>query len=844
MRSSLLRWLSRLGSLLVLGLGLAAPAALHAAPKVVAHHGPPSSVSALYGRPITWGDPSIVATYLVPTGTGFEVRDAAVPNSDPVGVWRAPGPIHEIAHAGGPAIYAFAGAQGIAMVDFTTPSIPILTGSRVDPTPAVLGAALQASNGLAVSDGASIQLYRRTSPSALVPLTPITYADGRQIVAIRARADSFLVASARSAPGARIILTLYQLPSGASAAVQLREVQVPLQTPSDLAWKNDLAFVAAGSGGVVVANMRTGLFHTTALPSNRAVRALDVNDSLVVAAVVASGLAKFRRTGALGDTLGGYTVEPLDQEPTHVTLVGTRAIVTTQEVIAANEPDEVGRSVIEVRDIDVPIAVAPAGGTGRVRRVVTAGGYAYVADYLGGLRVYRSGVSDTSLVGVLPTTLASGVLDLAVDAAHGRAYLASSTSGLQVVDISDPASPTLLATLPLTERAFTVAVVDSNTVIVGGKGFSLGGVTLVDVSTPSAPAPLGHLLLEDPRAIAVKDTVAFVADALQGLVSVAVGTPTNPTMIGEPSGTGAEDVDLTGNLLLVATRTAGLQIVDATVPTLLNLRSTLPLPRMYGVAGSGLSAVALLGDEPAAVIDLSNSFQPVIRGPVAFPGFARDASWVGDTVLVAADYSLERLLIVPAEQSVPALVIAFDAARPIAHISWDPVVRSGLVGLRLYRDILAPLANPGGESVNADLLPPSSTTAVDTLAVGTNIRYRLEAVLMDGSSIEVARGTATIPSSASVGHPYPNPFRPGGSLIVTVPMANGVANLRVTIHDARGRLVRQIELPGLSSSGSGGFRQVTWDGRDGAGRIVPSGVYFMAFEGQGLSDAKRIVVLR
>jgi hypothetical protein len=314
-------------------------------------------------------------------------------------------------------------------------------------------------------------------------------------------------------------------------------------------------------------------------------------------------------------------------------------------------------------------------------------------------------------------------------------------------------------------------------------------------------------------------------------------------MIGEPSGIGAEDVNLTGNLLLVATRTAGLQIVDATLPTLLSLRSTLPLPRMYGVAASGNSALALLGDDQAAVIDLSNSFKPAIRGPVAFPGFARDASWVGDTVLVAADYSLERLLIVPAEQSVPALVIAFDTGRPIAHISWDPVVRANLVGLRLYRDILAPLGNPGGESVNADLLPPSATTTVDTLTVGITTRYRLEAVLRDGSSIEVARGTATIPSTGSVGTPYPNPFRPGGSLIVTVPLANGVANLKVTIHDARGRLVRRIELPGLSSSGSGGFRQVTWDGRDGAGRIVPSGVYFMALRGEGLSDAKRIVVL-
>jgi len=435
------------------------------------------------------------------------------------------------------------------------------------------------------------------------------------------------------------------------------------------------------------------------------------------------------------------------------------------------------------------------------------------------------------------------VLDLAVDPVRKRAYLAASSDGLQIVDVSDPASPAVLGTLPLTERAAAVAIVDSTTVIVGGRGAALGGVTVVDVSTPTAPAPVGHLFLEDPRAIAVKDTVAFIADATQGLVSVGVGTPSDPSMIGEPSGIAAEDVDVTGNFLLVATRTGGLQIVDATTPTVLSLRSTVLLPRVYGVEGKGTSALALLGDDQAVMVDFTNSVQPTILGPVTFPGFARDAFWSGDTVLVAADYSLERLLVVPAEQSVPALVITVDAgSRPLAHVSWDPVSVPGLAGLRLYRDL-------GGSTdvVSAELLPPSATSVVDSsLTAGATVRYRLEAVLDDGSQIEVARGTVTIPGSASVGNAYPNPFRPGGDLSVTVPfvLTNGGGSPRVTIHDARGRMVRQIQMPDTPSSALGGFHQVTWDGRDGAGRIVPSGVYFMALQGQGLSDARRIVVLR
>lgn len=836
------RWPCRLGSLLVLTFGLAAPTAIQAAPKVVAHTETPSSISAIYGRAVPLGDPSVAGLYGIPTRTGFEIRDAAAPAADPIGVWRAPGRMDELT-VGGSTVYVFAGSRGIAMVDITNPAQPVLVGSRVDATSAVLGAALPQGGGLVVSDGASIQMYRRAAPTDLTPLTGISYSDGRFVRAIRARADSFLVVSERGAPGPRTIFTLYQLPAAASAPVQLREVQVPLQTPSDLAWSGDIAFAAAGSGGVVIANIRTGTFRTTSLPSNRAVRALDVNDSLVVMAVAAGGFAKLRRSGALGDTLGGYTVEALQQEPTHVTLSGSRAIIATQDALSASEPDEVGRGAIEFRDVDTPIAVAPAGGTGRVRRVVAAGGYAYVADYSGGLRVYRSGIADSSLVGVLPTTPSGRVLDLAVDPARKRAYLAASSDGLQVVDLSDPAAPALLGTLPLQERAATVAIVDSNTVIVGGRGTTIGAVTLVDVSTPSAPAALGHLFLEDPRAIAVKDTVAFVADATQGLVSVGVGTPADPEMIGEPSGVGAEDVDLAGNFLLVATRTGGLQIVDATVPTVLSLRSTVSLPRVYGVESQGFSALALLGDDQAAMVNFTNSVQPTILGPVACPGFARDAFWSGDTVLVAADYSLERLLIVPAEQSVPALVIAVDPGnRPLAHVSWDPVVISGLVGLRLYRDL-------GGvtSTVTPELLPAAATSVIDSALVAGTLHYRLEAVLDDGSQVEVARGTVTIFQTPSVGNAYPNPFRPGGNLMVTVPfvLPNGSGSPRVTIHDARGRLVRRIPMPDtFASSGSGGFHQVTWDGRDGAGRAVPSGVYFMALQGQGLSDARRIVVLR
>ena len=41
-----------------------------------------------------------------------------------------------------------------------------------------------------------------------------------------------------------------------------------------------------------------------------------------------------------------------------------------------------------------------------------------------------------------------------------------------------------------------------------------------------------------------------------------------------------------------------------------------------------------------------------------------------------------------------------------------------------------------------------------------------------------------------------------------------------------------------------GSHEVVWQGRDEAGRMVPSGVYFYRFEGPGFSDTKQMVLLK
>lgn len=61
----------------------------------------------------------------------------------------------------------------------------------------------------------------------------------------------------------------------------------------------------------------------------------------------------------------------------------------------------------------------------------------------------------------------------------------------------------------------------------------------------------------------------------------------------------------------------------------------------------------------------------------------------------------------------------------------------------------------------------------------------------------------------------------------------------VRVFDISGRLVRRLA-EGLFSPGE---NSTTWDQRDDAGRPVPSGLYFLRFEGPGIVEKARLVVL-
>ena len=95
----------------------------------------------------------------------------------------------------------------------------------------------------------------------------------------------------------------------------------------------------------------------------------------------------------------------------------------------------------------------------------------------------------------------------------------------------------------------------------------------------------------------------------------------------------------------------------------------------------------------------------------------------------------------------------------------------------------------------------------------------------------------TAPPAFSLLEAAPNPF--GEATAVRWLLARG-ARIRADVYDVRGRRVASL-LDGVRPAGPG---EVRWSGRDGNGRAVAAGVYFVRVTAAGETHARRVVLVR
>ncbi|NIM19538.1 MAG: T9SS type A sorting domain-containing protein [Candidatus Latescibacteria bacterium] len=190
------------------------------------------------------------------------------------------------------------------------------------------------------------------------------------------------------------------------------------------------------------------------------------------------------------------------------------------------------------------------------------------------------------------------------------------------------------------------------------------------------------------------------------------------------------------------------------------------------------------------------------------------------------------------DSTVPSLAVGFiNLAKVVGGVDFEGKIE-GYSG----EELLLVRIEEGGQShaVKVPLVIRGEggeiwITATDSPPAG-RYHYRLLA-RVEGGILTLWEGHVTVEAPPlSVSAVFPNPSRGGFTLLVESP--NTEAAL-MHVYDAAGRLVYQNHR--ILHSGT---NALAFDGRDGLGRALPSGVYFIRLDTSNNSSHRKVVIVR
>lgn len=288
----------------------------------------------------------------------------------------------------------------------------------------------------------------------------------------------------------------------------------------------------------------------------------------------------------------------------------------------------------------------------------------------------------------------------------GRLYVGTESS-LEIYDATDPASLTLLGSVPTPDDARAFSIDGTLAYIVD---FS-DAVDIVDVSNPASPAFVGqYVATRADRLIESKDNVAFIIDSPQQvLTAVRMGNPSPPALLYTlPAAGDVAAMAIDGYRLYVADTDAdALHIYDITNPrvaiaTLLG-SVALPIdayPRDIKIVGDTLY---LAGNDAGVVtIDVSDPSNPAVTGEYATADADRLAALPDGHVYFFSDPQTELL--------------ALDLSEPFTSVTSiiPPPMPSGFRSVERVGDtVFATLVGDGGGLYAYDVSDPANPALLD-----------------------------------------------------------------------------------------------------------------------------------
>jgi hypothetical protein len=228
-------------------------------------------------------------------------------------------------------------------------------------------------------------------------------------------------------------------------------------------------------------------------------------------------------------------------------------------------------------------------------------------------------------------------MDVAVSGDH--AFVADAASGLQVIDIGDPANPAYAGGYDTPGSASGVAVSGNYAYVADYDS----GLQVIDISDPTDPSRVGNVVVYFASELAVSGDYAYLSCGYFGLHVIDISDPVSPShcafydTIGQTHG-----VAVSGDYAYVASGSdwRGLQVIDISdpcAPVLAGYCST--SVAVYEVSVCGDYAFLANGTDGLTVLDIGDPTNPSLLSEYGAAGQAMGVAVAGDYAYVAGDYA-------------------------------------------------------------------------------------------------------------------------------------------------------------------------------------------------------------
>ena len=97
-----------------------------------------------------------------------------------------------------------------------------------------------------------------------------------------------------------------------------------------------------------------------------------------------------------------------------------------------------------------------------------------------------------------------------------------------------------------------------------------------------------------------------------------------------------------------------------------------------------------------------------------------------------------------------------------------------------------------------------------------------------------------LPTEFSLAQNYPNPFNPETNIEFTIPSSSSNVFVEIKVYNFLGQLVKIL----VSESLPSGTHNVKWNGKNEAGRQMPSGIYIYTISAGNYTNTKKMILLR